>query len=256
MTSSAETLPETGTVRILDHAIEMLTAAHPVPGHLIDLPCGTGYLSTRAASAGWRVTPADISPELWQGDPATKALRADLDATLPFPESDTDAIVCCEGIEHIENPWNALREFRRILRPGGDLIISIPNTIDVRQRFRMLKRGHWGHYFPNVQGHINHMGTFVLCHALLQSGFTIHSISSPKQYGGFYRLLAPFMSFKPSCGLPGEVCDMLSSATVLCARTVIVHATAQGQPGPRRGAYVAASHANDQVEDEVGKIVE
>jgi len=227
MAPSNQPTPETGTVRILDHALEMLNGAVSAPGHVIDLPCGTGYLSNHAVNAGWRVSPADLFPELWQGDPAAKVLQANLDGQLPFSDSTADALVCCEGIEHIENPWNALREFHRVLRKDGDLIVSIPNTVDIRQRLRMLKRGHWGHYFPKVQDHINHMGTFVLCHALLRSGFAIRSISSPKQYGGLHRLLVPFMSFKPSCGLPADCCEMLSSPKVLCARTVIIHATAQ-----------------------------
>ncbi len=218
--------PGTSASRILDHAIDVLRTTDVAHGHLIDIPCGTGYLSERATREGWDVSAADLLPELWQGNPATKIQKADLDATLPFPDTSADAVVCCEGLEHIENPWNALREFRRILKPGGNLITSIPNTVDLRQRFRMLRRGHWGHYFPSVADHQNHMGTFVLCHALMRNGFTIRSISSPKQYGGFFRLLVPLFRFSPTCGLPEDVCAMLSRPAVLCARTVVILATA------------------------------
>ncbi len=231
--SKAPSTPETGTTPILQHALEVLRSARPTPGDLIDLPCGSGYLSRLAAETGWRVSPADLHPELWVGDPNVCVQRADLDGQLPFPTAAADALVCCEGLEHVENPWNALRELHRVLRPCGDLILSLPNTIDLRQRFRMLLRGYWGHYLPDVPDHINAMGTFMLCHALLRSGFAIHSISSPKQYGGFrYRGLAKLFPLRSNSGLPREVCRMLSQPEVLCARTVIVHARTLPQERP------------------------
>lgn len=220
----ATTRVQTNTARILDRALGMLGDAPP-DGHLIDLPCGTGYLSTRAAEQGWRVTPCDLGPTLWQGDPATHVVAADMNGALPLPDATADAVACCEGLEHIENPWHVLREFRRVLRPGGQLVISLPNTVDLRQRFRMLRRGYWGHYFPRVPDHINHMGVFALCHALLRTGFTIEDIRSAKVYGGAgYRLLTPLFRFRPQCGLPPKVCRLLSRHEVLCGRTAIVRA--------------------------------
>ncbi len=216
---------QTDTARILDRALDMLSEAAPTPGDLVDLPCGTGYLSLHAAQRGWRVTPCDLAPSLWQGGAAMHVQQADLNGALPLGDASADAIVCCEGVEHIENPWLVLREFARILRPGGQLVISLPNTIDLRQRFRMFRRGYWGHYFPRVSEHINHMGPFVLCHALLRTGFAIEDIRSAKTYGGAgYRLLTPFFRFRPHCGLPADVCRLLSRHEVLCGRTAIVRA--------------------------------
>lgn len=212
---------------ILDLALAMLAEGAANAGRLVDVPCGVGYLSEKARAGGWQVTPLDIAPEVWEGDDTVEVVAADLNERLPLPDGSADAVVCCEGIEHIENPWHVLREFRRLLGAGGQLVLSLPNTIDVRQRMRMLRRGYWGHYFPSVPWHINHMGTFALCHALGRTGFAVRDVRTPRPYGGvFERLLASMLRFRPRCGLPSDVCEMLSRDEVLRGRTVVIRAEA------------------------------
>ena len=43
---------------------------------------------------------------------------------LPFPDGCFDAVTCIEALEFLPNPWAALREMARVLRPGGQLLIS------------------------------------------------------------------------------------------------------------------------------------
>lgn len=214
--------PRTGTQRILDRAFALLDEARPERGRLADLPCGTGYLSVLAAEKGWEVTPLDLHTELWEGGNTARPVTADLNQPLDLPDDSFDAIVCCEGIEHIENPWLVLREFSRILCPEGVLVISIPNTIDLRQRVRMLRRGFLGHYMPAVPDHINLMGTFGLCHALLRQGFCIEAIDVAKCYGGpFQKAIARCLPIPRSSQLDDGVRRMLSRPDVLCGRTVV-----------------------------------
>lgn len=216
-------LPSAGTAPILERAFEMLQEVMPEPGRLADLPCGTGYLSVRAASKGWKVSPLDLHPEQWEGGDVAQPLRVDLHEMLPLPDESFDAIACCEGIEHIENPWLVLREFARILRPGGVLVVTLPNTVDLRQRWRILRRGYYGHYLPKVADHINLLGTFGTCHALLRTGFQIEAIDVAKVYGGpVRRALSRLVPFPRASRLPDDVRRMLSSPRVLCGRTVVI----------------------------------
>lgn len=145
---------------------------------------------------------------------------------LSIESGSADALACCEGLEHIENPWLVLREFHRVLAPGGRLVLSLPNTVDLRNRLRVLRRGYVGHYIPAVPDHINAMGTFVLAHALLRTGFSIRSIRSSRIY--YPRLLAgllrPLLRFRQGCGLPEDVRRLLSTSEVLFGRTVLFDA--------------------------------
>ena len=219
--------PSRGTGALLDFALQVLEDAVPVAGgergRLLDLPCGTGHLSTKADALGWDVVPCDLFPEFWEGPEHLEVQRTDFNEPLPFDDASADAIAHCEGIEHVENPWAILREFRRVLRPGGTLVLSLPNTIDIRQRVRLLRRGFVGHYLPAVPEHVNRMGTFYLCHALLRTGFEIEAIRARKTYGNsILRWLTPLFEVHPDGGLPEPVRAMLSDSRILRARTVYV----------------------------------
>lgn len=45
---------------------------------------------------------------------------------IPIPDSSVDAIMCTEVLEHIPNPVEAIKEFSRLLRPGGYLLLTAP----------------------------------------------------------------------------------------------------------------------------------
>ncbi|MFL5607953.1 MAG: class I SAM-dependent methyltransferase [Gemmatimonadaceae bacterium] len=45
-----------------------------------------------------------------------------------LPDASFDLVICTQVLEHCENPWKAVREIRRVLRPGGHLIASAPHV--------------------------------------------------------------------------------------------------------------------------------
>jgi len=63
---------------------------------------------------------------------------ADLNNTLPFKSGSVDTVIAGEIIEHLINPFRFLLEIKRILKKNGELILSTPNEVDIKSRFRVL----------------------------------------------------------------------------------------------------------------------
>lgn len=62
---------------------------------------------------------------------------------LPYPDGSFDGVVCCQVLEHFSHSHlPAVREMRRVLRPGGVLEIDVPNVACYRNRTRLLRGKH------------------------------------------------------------------------------------------------------------------
>jgi SAM-dependent methyltransferase len=109
-------------------------------GKVLDVPTGTGVLAGRLKGIGFQVSCCDINPSYFS-IPDLSMDTGDLNKTLPYPDRSFDYLVCLDGIEHTENPYNTIREFRRVLRKGGKLFLSIPNFLNVERRIRYLFTG-------------------------------------------------------------------------------------------------------------------
>ncbi len=110
------------------------------PCDLLDAGCGTGAWAARARAAGHRVRAADLDPTACQV-PDLAVERADLSERWPWPDATFDAVTSFEVFEHLENPFRAAREAARVLRPGGELLLSVPNGGMLRNRLKFLLTG-------------------------------------------------------------------------------------------------------------------
>lgn len=114
---------------------------------ILDVPCGEGAFTKRMLDSGADVFSADCL-NLIQIPHAQFSL-VDMNARLPYADAMFDAVVCIDGIEHIERPFDFIRECQRILRKGGVLIISTPNLSALRSRWHYLLTGfHQGEKSP------------------------------------------------------------------------------------------------------------
>lgn len=109
-------------------------------GFLLDVPAGTGALASRLKKLGFSVSCCDINPSLFSVHDI-EIRRGDLNQALPYPSGSFDFITCLEGLEHLENPFNAIREFYRILKPGGKVFLSLPNYLNIERRLKFLITG-------------------------------------------------------------------------------------------------------------------
>lgn len=104
-----------------------LTARYATPDSpILDAGCGTG-LNLRHLPVG--STGIDINPRnielVARRLPNHKVVEGDIEA-MPFADDTFGTVLCTEVLEHVPNPDAAIREFRRVLRPGGVLIGSVP----------------------------------------------------------------------------------------------------------------------------------
>jgi SAM-dependent methyltransferase len=124
----------TGAVEQI-HVVRYEFASRFVCGmNVLDVATGIGYgahlLATVGKSAS--VTGVDVSEEALSaareryGHPVL-TFRLIAPGTLPFADDAFDVVVSFETVEHTADPGLFLSELRRVLRPGGPLIISTPN---------------------------------------------------------------------------------------------------------------------------------
>ena len=97
------------------------------PGVALDAACGTGRFAEFLARRGHQVIGVDSSPDMLaharRRVPDGEFHVAELDR-LPLPDDSVDVIVCALALVHVPRLQPVLAEFARVLRPGGDLVIS------------------------------------------------------------------------------------------------------------------------------------
>lgn len=122
---------------------QTVAAVDPKPGQLIlDLAAGTGTSSLPFAAAGATVVPADLSHGMLavghQRHPELPFINADALA-LPFSDDAFDAVTISFGLRNVEHTAAALRELRRVTRPGGRIVVcefSTPTWRPFREVYR------------------------------------------------------------------------------------------------------------------------
>lgn len=108
--------------------LRMLEAA---PGaRVLEVGCGGGALLAFMRERGLDPTGSDLLGEAVrlarEAAPGCEVLEADA-AALPFPDASYDRLVSHHLVEHLADAGSALAEWRRVLAPGGVMVICTPN---------------------------------------------------------------------------------------------------------------------------------
>lgn len=110
------------------------------PGRrVLDLGCRDGAL-TRTYVEGNDVVGVDADREALAAAArlGIETRWADLDQPLDFPDASFDVVVAGELLEHLRDPAPLVAETRRVLRPGGTLVASVPNAYRLKRRLLFL----------------------------------------------------------------------------------------------------------------------
>lgn len=99
--------------------------------------------------------------------PGVKIFSRPLEDCL-FPAGSFDLILLWHVLEHLDSPDGVLREISRILKPGGYLILEVPNLSSLQSS---IFGKHWFHL--DIPRHLYHFTSGGLCHLLKRNGFSI-----------------------------------------------------------------------------------
>jgi 2-polyprenyl-3-methyl-5-hydroxy-6-metoxy-1,4-benzoquinol methylase len=146
-------IPRTSKV----YAIECVPDVTPLD--ILDVGCGSGSNSLALAAKGHKVRGVDISEEgiARYRSRGFDGHVVDLEAGIDYPDDTFDLAFCSEVIEHMTSPEVLASEMLRVLKPGGRLVLSTPNS------------------------------AFWLYRALGLLGFTVSELQHPKHFQFFSR---------------------------------------------------------------------
>lgn len=176
---------------------------------VLDVGCGTGIFSYFLASKGKDVIGIDMLPEhitianrMYKlPNLQFKVMDA---ANLNFPDNSFDCVLFLETIEHVDNPVEILKDIYRVLKPGGCLVVSTPNSNSyisiLQQMFIKEKRIKWISDEETGSGteqdHLYSWDVYTLYRLLHRCNFeyTAHKFVGVYGLGPFRKLKLSFLS--------------------------------------------------------------
>ena len=109
---------------------------------VLDLGCSGGQFAAVARASGHHVTGVDVAAAPGVTDRLDRFVQADLDAGLgeelivELGDEPFDVVVMGDVLEHVRHPGRLLADARKLLAPGGSMLISVPNFGHWYPRFR------------------------------------------------------------------------------------------------------------------------
>ena len=147
----------------------------PVPpgSRLLDVGCGGGGYLFFLRDRGYRVVGVEPNAEV------VRALREQSDLEVhegelldvDFPDASFDAITFWQVLEHTHQPLEVLREAHRMLRPGGHVVVALPNFESLARR---IFGANWHHI--DIPGHLYQFGPRPLTKLMEKSGFDVYRV--------------------------------------------------------------------------------
>ena len=140
-------------------------------GRLLDLGCGDGRFLAAMEGRGWSASGLDPSEKACEIAQERLKKGTVLNKTLEeahFPDASFAAVTLWQVLEHIRNPREVLLEVRRVLKPGGICLLSVPNIASFDFA---LFRGDWFHL--DLPRHLYHYTPETLRRTVESMGFEV-----------------------------------------------------------------------------------
>ena len=121
----------------------------PPDGKVIGtIGCGRAATEAQLVREGREVHGVDVSAEAVEAarQRLTSARVIDPDEETPFEDNSLDGLILADVLEHMPRAWLKLRSFARAVKPGGWVVISVPNNRYVEALLPLLMKGDWPEY--------------------------------------------------------------------------------------------------------------
>ncbi len=115
-------------------------------GKVLDLGCGDGDYAKRLKDLGFDVIAGDIDMARFRYKNEIEFKHCDITKEMPFSTSYFDYVLLMEVVEHLINPYLVIPEINRIIKKNGSLILSTPNILNLKSRFRFLVEGAYEYF--------------------------------------------------------------------------------------------------------------
>ena len=224
---------------------------------VLDIGAGRGYLSSRIGEYLVQhnldprdiLTACDLFPQYFEYQGVT-CQKVDAIDRLPFADNAFDIVYAVEVLEHLQNPYAFIDDVCRIVKPGGKILLSVPNILNLSSRISYFLHGFHELFEPlsfkdedagRLCGHIMPLNYFYIEHGLRNAGFSntfIHSDKLKKSNIIIYYLFS--WLFKATSGrfirnitrknpylaeINRHSLAAMNSKTLLCSRSCIITAT-------------------------------
>jgi SAM-dependent methyltransferase len=135
----------------------------------LDAGCGRSLFTEIRPEWPFTIVASDVDHDLLASRraefPQVRWLQGDAQP-LPFRDRAFDALFAGELVEHLPEPVTALREFQRVLKPGGTLILTTPNRLRLANRADRSER-------PYSPDHLSELSYDEVRDLLRESGFEV-----------------------------------------------------------------------------------
>jgi len=142
-------------------------------GRILDVGCGPGKVMRVLRDRGWDVYGVDFSALAIEHARARLGLNVTCGDLLQahYKEAFFDVVMFNHSLEHLHNPLETLRETCRILKPGGLLLVTLPNA----RSFEAWLFGRWWVHW-DVPRHLYHFTPETLSRLIEKAGFRVTKI--------------------------------------------------------------------------------
>ncbi len=156
-------------------------------GLLLDVGCGFGFFVKHAVDRGWDAAGLEISA--WAADEGRRRNNvvihlAEL-ADAPFQPESLDVIHSHHVIEHVLDPVSTMAVARRFLRPGGLLVVEVPQELRYPLSDRVFRRLHPELYRsapPTITHHLTFFTVGGLRSAAQKAGFSVERVATVRHF--------------------------------------------------------------------------